>query len=173
MTDPVRHLWRETLATPLGDMLVVTSDHVVHLVDFADYEDRLRTLADRHLGTSAIANRAPESPASRALHAYFSGDVTAIDRLDVATSGTPFQEEVWAALRRIPAGHTCGYGEMAERLGRTNAARAVGRANGLNPVSIIVPCHRLVGASGSLTGYAGGMERKKWLIRHEARARTR
>ncbi len=171
MTDPVRHLWRETLATPLGEMVVVTSDRAVHLVDFADCEDRRRTLADRHLGKTGITDRAPVSPASRALHAYFSGDVTAIDRLDVATSGTSFQEEVWAALRRIPAGHTCGYGVMAERLGRPNAARAVGRANGLNPVSIIIPCHRLVGASGSLTGYAGGIERKKWLVRHEACAR--
>ena len=92
----------------------------------------------------------------------------AIDQVQVETRGTPFQEEVWAELRRIPAGSTLTYGELAARLGRPGASRAVGRANGQNPVAIVVPCHRVVGAHGVLTGYGGGLDRKRWLLAHEA-----
>jgi O-6-methylguanine DNA methyltransferase len=85
----------------------------------------------------------------------------------VATGGTAFQKSVWAALRQIPVGETLGYGALAARLGKPGAARAVGLANGLNPIGIVVPCHRVIGASGTLTGYAGGVERKAWLLAHE------
>jgi methylated-DNA-[protein]-cysteine S-methyltransferase len=100
------------------------------------------------------------------LDEYFAGKRTVFD-LPLAPRGTEFQQEVWRALREIPYGETRSYGELAARVGRPGAARAVGAANGRNPVSIIVPCHRVVGASGALTGYAGGMERKQWLLRHE------
>lgn len=102
------------------------------------------------------------------LDAYFAGDARAFD-VPLELAGTPWQREVWDALRAIPFGATMTYGELAARLGRPAAARAVGAANGRNPVSVIVPCHRLVGASGKLTGYLGGLERKEWLIAHERR----
>ncbi len=102
-----------------------------------------------------------------ALRAYFAGDLTAIDNLPVETAGTLFQRLVWRALREIPCGQTISYAQLAQRIGRPAAARAVGLANGANPVSIVVPCHRVIGASGSLTGYGGGLERKRWLLTHE------
>jgi len=101
------------------------------------------------------------------LDAYFAGDLTAIDDVPVATNGTPFQRTVWAALRRIPAGTTTSYGALAASIGYPSAMRAVGLANGANPVAIIVPCHRVIGADHSLTGYGGGLPRKRWLLEHE------
>jgi len=95
------------------------------------------------------------------------GVLSALDAIPVHTSGTPFQCEVWAALRAIPAGQTLSYGALAQAIGRPAAIRAVGHANGANPLSVVVPCHRLIGASGSLTGYGGGLERKRWLLAHE------
>jgi methylated-DNA-[protein]-cysteine S-methyltransferase len=90
-----------------------------------------------------------------------------IDTLPVETGGTPFQREVWHALREIPCGTTTSYGKLAELIGRPAAMRAVGLANGANPVAVVVPCHRVIGANGSLTGYGGGIERKRWLLDHE------
>jgi methylated-DNA-[protein]-cysteine S-methyltransferase len=103
----------------------------------------------------------------RQLEEYFSGLRTTFD-LPLDPPGTPFQRAAWEILRAIPFGHTMTYGEQAQRLGGANKARAVGAANGRNPVSIIVPCHRVIGADGSLTGFAAGVERKAWLLRHEA-----
>jgi methylated-DNA-[protein]-cysteine S-methyltransferase len=98
---------------------------------------------------------------------YFAGELHAIDDLPVATAGTPFQREVWQALRGIRCGTTTSYGKLAQEIGRPAAMRAVGLANGSNPVAVIVPCHRVIGANGSLTGYGGGIERKRWLLNHE------
>lgn len=100
------------------------------------------------------------------LAAYFAGELRRFD-LPLATGGTPFQRDVWAALRDVPYGTTCTYGDLAAALGRPTAVRAVGAANGRNPVCLVVPCHRVVGAAGALTGYAGGVERKAWLLAHE------
>jgi len=120
--------------------------------------------------------RYPEAPRRRArnpygvsvrLRAYLAGDLAAVDRIPVETGGTPFQQRVWRALRRIPAGHTMSYGTLARRLGVGAAARAVGAANGRNPISLVVPCHRLIGGDAALTGYGGGLWRKQWLLRHE------
>jgi methylated-DNA-[protein]-cysteine S-methyltransferase len=105
---------------------------------------------------------------SNALEAYFAGDFEPIAKIKVRTAGTPFQQQVWSALCEIPAGTTLSYGQLAAKLGNPSASRAVGRANGLNPVAIVVPCHRVIGANGSLTGFGGGIERKKWLLDHEA-----
>jgi methylated-DNA-[protein]-cysteine S-methyltransferase len=107
---------------------------------------------------------------SSALSAYFDGELSAIDRLTVATGGTEFQKSVWRALRAIPCGETISYATLAERVGRPKAVRAVGHANGDNPVSVVVPCHRVIGTSGSLTGYGGGIARKRWLLAHECQA---
>jgi O-6-methylguanine DNA methyltransferase len=106
---------------------------------------------------------------SAQLDAYFAGERTTFD-LDLSMKGTPFQQRVWQALRDIPYGETVSYGELADILGRPTASRAVGLANGKNPVGIIVPCHRVVGADGSMTGYGGGVDRKRWLLAHESGA---
>jgi len=101
------------------------------------------------------------------MRAYFKGDLDVIDKLPVATTGTAFQQAVWRALRKIKRGQTISYAELARRIGKPKAVRAVGLANGQNPISIVVPCHRVIGSDGSLTGYGGGLERKHWLLKHE------
>lgn len=118
----------------------------------------------------APADRAAEaggSPFAAAVRAYFAGAIDALEGLPVETRGTAFEIEVWQALRRIPPGHTWSYRDLANAIGRPKAVRAVGAANGKNPVSLVLPCHRVIGADGSLTGYGGGLERKAWLLRHE------
>jgi methylated-DNA-[protein]-cysteine S-methyltransferase len=101
------------------------------------------------------------------LQAYMAGDIATLGGIPTDTTGTPFQREVWAALRQIPAGETWSYGRLAAHIGRPAAVRAVGLANGANPIGVVVPCHRVIGANGSLTGYSGGIERKRWLLQHE------
>jgi O-6-methylguanine DNA methyltransferase len=109
----------------------------------------------------------PPAELTGALAAYFAGTVTALDGLPVARIGSEFQRRVWAALRQIPAGETRSYGQLAAAIGQPTASRAIGLANGANPIGIVVPCHRVIGSGGALTGYAGGVERKAWLLRHE------
>ena len=158
----------DRVATPVGELLLVTDgEGAVRALDFADYEDRMTRLLARHApGASLMAGRAPE-PVRAAVEAYFAGDVHALDGLTVTTGGTDFQRSVWKALRAIPAGETRTYGQLAAAIGSPKAVRAVGLANGRNPVGLIVPCHRVIGANGTLTGYAGGLERKRWLLQHE------
>lgn len=110
---------------------------------------------------------APPDAVAGPLAAYFAGDLGALTRLRVAPRGTPFQARVWAALREIPAGRTASYSEVARAIGAPSAVRAVGAANGQNPIAIVVPCHRVIGKGGSLVGYGGGLEKKRWLLRHE------
>ena len=138
-------------------------------LDFEDHETRLHRLLGRHYPGHALAEAPAPASAARALDAYFEGDLAALAGVLVATGGTAFQREVWAALREIPAGATTSYGELAAKIGRPAACRAVGLANGANPVGIVVPCHRVIGASGALTGYGGGLPRKQWLLDHERR----
>ncbi len=159
----------DRIATPLGEvLLVVDAQGAVVALDFEDYEDRMMRLLSRHHGAVVLtAGQAPEAVRA-AVAGYFSGDLTALDGLALMTRGTDFQREVWAALRTIPAGETWTYGRLATAINRPRAVRAVGLANGQNPVAIIVPCHRVIGANGTLTGYAGGLERKRWLLAHEA-----
>ena len=160
----------ERMATPTGPMLLVTDDAgKVRAADWEDHEDRMLRLLRRHYGAGALrlTERRTPSPARQALEAYFGGELAAIDDIAVQTEGTEFQRDVWAGLRRIQVGRTVSYGVLAASLGRPRAVRAVGLANGANPVSIIVPCHRVIGADASLTGYGGGLERKRWLLAHE------
>ena len=161
----------ERMPTPCGELLIATDDEgALRALDWTDHESRMRQLLRQQYPKEAIHLAAVarlHSDARRALEAYFTGDVQAVDTLVVRTGGTPFQREVWAALRTIPAGRTVSYGTLATRLNRPNAMRAVGMANGANPVSIVVPCHRVIGADGSLTGYGGGLPRKQWLLEHE------
>ena len=161
----------DRLATPVGEVLLVTdAEGAVRALDFADYEARMTRLLARHApGAVVIEGRAPET-VRRAVEAWFGGDLAALDGLTVKTGGTTFQRTVWAALRAIPAGETRSYGQLAAAIGAPKAVRAAGLANGQNPVAVIVPCHRVIGANGALTGYAGGLERKRWLLDHERRA---
>jgi O-6-methylguanine DNA methyltransferase len=156
------------LPSPMGDLLAITApDGTLHALDFVDFEARLRCLfARHHLGVS-LAPGEPPAELTAALAAYFAGDVTALDGLPVARIGSEFQRRVWAALRAIPAGETRSYGQLAAAIGQPTASRAIGLANGANPIGIVVPCHRVIGSGGALTGYAGGVERKAWLLRHE------
>ncbi len=163
----------DRLATPIGTMLVVTdADERLRALDWHDYEARMQRLLRLHYGDQGFAlteGRAPEKVRA-ALDAYFSGELSAIEQLPVATAGTELQREVWAALRTIPVGETMSYGALAKKIARPSAARAVGHANGANPIGVVVPCHRVIGANASLTGYAGGLERKRWLLAHEGAA---
>lgn len=162
----------ERAPTPIGRMLILGDERgQLRAVDWEDYEPRMHRLLRTQYRRQPIALRdaAQASPARRALEAYFDGAVRAIDALDVATGGTDFQRQVWQALRGIAGGAPITYGALAQRIARPTAVRAVGLANGANPVGIVVPCHRVVGADASLTGYGGGLHRKRWLLEHEAR----
>ncbi len=161
----------DRVATPVGEVLLVTdAEGTVRALDFADYEPRMMRLLGRHAPDARLVpGHAPE-PVRKAIAAYFAGDPKALDGLKVKTNGTVFQKSVWAALRTIPAGETRSYGQLAAAIGSPKAVRAAGLANGQNPIAVIVPCHRVIGANGTLTGYAGGLERKKWLLEHEAAA---
>jgi methylated-DNA-[protein]-cysteine S-methyltransferase len=166
-----RGLLIDRIDTPIGEMLIV-SDHDENLVatDWAEYEERTRAWLRRQYfesGSNLEPAREPNG-LTEAIRNYFAGDLTAIDTLPADAPGTPFQREVWRALREIPCGTTISYAELAKRIGRPSAVRAVGLANGANPVGVVVPCHRVIGANGSLTGYGGGLERKQWLLKHES-----
>ncbi len=158
-------LWIDHLETPLGVLSIVVAGDALRAVGWTDGAKRT---ARAPSPVAPVPRRDPAGLTS-ALRAYFAGDVRILDRLPVDVQGTPFQNTVWRALRDIPCGETVSYGELARRIGRPAAVRAVGLANGANPVGIVVPCHRVIGASGALTGYAGGLPRKQWLLAHESR----
>ena len=169
-TEPALTLFVEHVPSPLGTLLLLTdADDRVRVLEFDDHEFRFERSLRLHYGRdkTRLVDRPAPSSARFALERYFAGDLTAIDSLEVATAGTPFQRTVWAALRTIPAGETRSYSELADAIGRPRAVRAVGLANGSNPIGIVVPCHRVIGADGTLTGYGGGLERKRWLLAHE------
>jgi len=167
-------LSRETIATPMGDMLALASDEGLCALEFTGPRKRLTRLEarlGRHFPPHDIVDRATPVIARtrRWLDAYFSGASAAIGDLPLDMRGAAFEKRVWEALTRIPPGETTSYGAIAKSLGRAGASRAVGAANGANPIAIIVPCHRVIGSSGSLTGYGGGLDRKTWLLNHEKR----
>lgn len=163
-------LLQDKIDTTLGPLWILCDEQFrLRAVEWDEHSDRMTQLLDlhyRHEGYQRIDARDPGG-LSRQLDAYFAGDLSVIETLPTATAGTPFQREVWQALRTIPCGQVMHYGQLAETLGRPGAARAVGAANGSNPVSIVVPCHRVIGRNGTMTGYAGGVQRKEWLLRHE------
>ncbi len=161
----------ERFSTPTGRMLVVNDEQgSLRFIDWEDHEARMQRLLARYYRKTSVVLRevTRKSPARHALDAYFAGELEAIAKLRTTTTGTDFQREVWRALRRIPTGRTLSYGALATKIGRSAAVRAVGLANGANPIAIVVPCHRVIGANSSLTGYGGGIERKRWLLEHEA-----
>src|SRR5262252_8347163 len=174
MSSPVtpQILYADRLESTLGTLLLIHDrEGHVRALKFQGFESRMRRLLRLHYGAEgndfAIEDRAASAPIRRAISDYFLGDLCAINSIPVTTGGTSFQREVWAALRMIPAGTTLSYGALARQLGRPKSVRAVGLANAANPVAIVVPCHRVIGSDGSLTGYGGGISRIRWLLVHE------
>jgi methylated-DNA-[protein]-cysteine S-methyltransferase len=165
------YLILDRIEAPIGALLIATDpDAVLRAVDFwADEPALRRLLARQYPGARVETGQAP-APLRRAFEDYFAGDLAALERIPVATVGTAFQRKVWAALQTIPVGETRSYGQLAAEIGAPNAMRAVGLANGQNPIAIVIPCHRVIGADGSLTGFGGGLPRKRWLLNHEGAA---
>ena len=155
------------IETPIGPLVLLAREGILLMLEFEDAEARVeREMTARFRGETHQQADDPFGLVSR-LRAYFAGDLPAINGIDVDGGGTEFQRRVWAELALIPCGVTLSYGELARRLGDPKAVRAVGTANGRNPISIVVPCHRVIGSDGSLTGYGGGVDRKRWLLVHE------
>lgn len=158
----------DRMTTPIGVALLVTdAEGRLCALDWADFEDRMAQLMRQQFGDSVLVEGSAPAHVRDALSAYFAKGKDRLGAIRCRFGGTPFQREVWSALRDIPAGTTTSYGALAARIARPKAVRAVGHANGSNPISVVVPCHRVIGADGSLTGYGGGLERKKWLLEHE------
>ena len=169
--DQMTEIFRlSRIATPVGDMLIALDDEArLRVLDWDSHVARMERLMERYYGPGAVglAESEADNGVRQKLEAYVAGDIAAIDDIATKTTGTPFQRKVWTALREIPAGQTWSYGQLAAQVGEPGAARAVGLANGSNPIGVVVPCHRVIGANGTLTGYGGGIERKRWLLRHE------
>lgn len=165
-------LHAERIATPLGLMLALARDEGLVLLDFVDRRGLERKLGEirRRLGCTVVPGSHPHLTAAAAqLERYFSGRAATFS-LPLAPVGSPFEQAAWRYLQTIPPGETRSYAQMAAALGRPGAARAVGRANGMNFLALVIPCHRVIGADGALTGYGGGLGRKQWLLDHERRA---
>jgi methylated-DNA-[protein]-cysteine S-methyltransferase len=175
MSDILRFFVDRT-QTPIGEMVVIADkEGNLRAVDWTDHEPRMLQFLRLHYGEQSFTLQAIKNPHGLldAIHRYFAGELAAIDTLPVKTAGTAFQLSVWAALRTIPCGTTTTYSKLAKQIGKPSATRAIGLANGSNPIGVIVPCHRVIGANGSLTGYGGGIDRKRWLLEHESSALNR
>jgi len=160
-------LLTDTIASPIGDIVIVVAEGKLLALEFADVGERMAADLAFRFGDYDLEPRRNPFGIGDQLRAYFRGHLATLDDIEVDTAGSPFQRRVWQALRRIPPGTTRTYSELARAAGRPQAIRAAGAANGRNPISIVVPCHRAIGKDGALTGYGGGIERKRWLLRHE------
>lgn len=160
----------DRVRSPIGFILLVHDESGwLRALDFDDFEPRMHRLLRAHYGEVALMEAIAPKSVTLPLHAYFAGDHGALATIPTATGGTPFQRLVWSALGMIPPGEAISYGALAARIGKPKACRAVGLANGANPIAIVVPCHRVLGANGTLTGFGGGLHRKQWLLEHEGR----
>jgi methylated-DNA-[protein]-cysteine S-methyltransferase len=159
-TDSTRTTFYWTVDSPIGELLMAGDGEQLNRLQMRDarHQSPIEGGWER--------DRGPFADLCRQLDEYFAGDRREFD-LELDPHGSRFELRVWKALRRIPYGETETYGELAERIGSPGRARAVGAANARNPIAVVIPCHRVIGADGSLTGYAGGLERKRWLLRHE------
>jgi methylated-DNA-[protein]-cysteine S-methyltransferase len=156
------------LDTPIGTALLVTDEQgTLRALDFLDFEARMHKLLRVHYDEFELRSAAVPSVLADPIECYFGGNYAALDDIPCETNGTPFQRRVWKALRAIRPGMATTYGSIARSFDMPNGSRAVGLANGSNPIAIVVPCHRVIGANGALTGYAGGLRRKQWLLDHE------
>lgn len=153
--------------SPVGALHLILDGEALVALDYEGYEPRMMRLLARRFPGAVLKDGAAPKGVAKALDAYFAGDAAALDAIKLKLGGTEFQRTVWAALRTIRWGDTQSYGGLAKAIGKPSASRAVGLANGSNPVAIVVPCHRVIGADRKLTGYAGGLERKRYLLRHE------
>lgn len=159
------NLYTDFINTPIGQVQLVTDNNAVLLLDFADNQTRIKTLLEKRFTNYSLE---PKTLAwTQTVADYFAGNLKALHHIPTQTGGTAFQQRVWQALLQIPIGTTWSYLELARFIGNEKATRAVGMTNGLNPISLILPCHRVIGANGKLTGYASGIERKQWLLEHE------
>jgi len=163
-------LFLDRMSTPLGRAIAIADENgVLRMFSWEDTGETWRKSFARRYGGAELVSGRDSFGHIAALACYFDGEVAAIDRISVAFNGTPFQRKVWGALRTIACGTTLSYGALARRIREPKAVRAVGLANGSNPIGIVVPCHRVIGSDGSLTGYGGGLARKRWLLEHEVR----
>lgn len=160
-------LRKTRIATPAGAIVMVERAGALVGLVFEDHWKGFSRDLERRFGQFSFEEDPRGGAPAEALKRYVAGDFGALDAIEVDTGGTPFQQAVWRTLRRIPAGSTWSYARLAREIGRASATRAVAAANGANPVSIVVPCHRVIGSDGSLTGYGGGLPRKRWLLVHE------
>jgi len=165
------NLQMDELKTPVGTLRLVANGERLCAVGFTDRWPCLAAALERRFGTVSLQRASDPAGARSRLAAYFDGELAALDEIEVDTGGTAFQKKVWRSLRRIELGTTISYAQLAIAAGHPTAVRAVGAANAANPVSIVVPCHRVIRGNGDLCGYGGGVERKRWLLDHEALAR--
>ena len=165
---PPETLTLDRLATPIGTALLVTDEAgCLRAFNWTDYEVSMLSWIGKHYPKACLKEGRVPATVRGPFEAYFDGDARALDAVPWQASGTHFQMKVWETLCSIPVGETLSYRGLAERIGRPTAVRAVGLANGANPVAVVVPCHRVIGSNGSLTGYGGGLSRKTWLLEHE------
>jgi methylated-DNA-[protein]-cysteine S-methyltransferase len=168
---PLEYFTVDRIEAPIGPFLIaVDAKSRLCALDLHDDEAGMRRLLKQHYGEVSAACGAAPAAIRDAFRRYFAGEIGALASVPWRTGGTPFQKKVWQALTTIPPGTTLSYGALAARIGIPKAVRAVGLANGANPVALVVPCHRVIGANGSLTGFGGGLPRKRWLLRHEGAA---
>ena len=160
-------MYLDKFDSQLGEIVLAGTAEALWALDFGDCRQRMDWLLMRHWPGVQLERKPGFGGFRKTIATYLDGDLEALTAVRTDSNGTEFEELVWRCLRTIQPGATASYGELAARLGRPGAARAVGRANSLNPVALVVPCHRVIGGDGSLTGYAGGLERKKWLLAHE------
>ena len=157
-----------SMDTPVGELLLALNGRALCAVHFVDGKTSIWPIVARRFGADAeLTKLEVPHPAVDALRAYFDGRLDALEAIEVDPEGTPFQQRVWSELRRIPVGRTASYADIAQRIGAPKAYRAVARANATNPIGVVIPCHRVIGADGALRGYGGGVERKAWLLAHE------
>jgi methylated-DNA-[protein]-cysteine S-methyltransferase len=156
-----------TLQSPIGELTLAAREDRVCLLHFGPDDTRVRHLLQRWYPDESVAPHDDPAGSATRLREYFAGQLDALDAVAVELNGTLFQKRVWAALRMVRAGTTAAYAEIARSISAPSSIRAVGAANGANPVAVIVPCHRVIGTNGKLTGYGGGLDRKRWLLEHE------
>ncbi len=153
--------------SPIGTIILVANGGALCALDFADRRARMLSLLQARYGGVSLKRSANPGGCDSRVRAYLDGNLDALSDIPVDLGGTAFQREVWSALRQVRPGTTVSYAKLAASIGHPTAVRAVGATNARNPIALVVPCHRVIGADGSLTGYAGGLDRKRWLLRHE------
>ena len=160
-------LYFDEISSAIGTIVIISDGTALCALDFESCKERTQQLLEKRFGKFTLTRQPNVNGFSDRIRAYLEGDLTSLEQIPVNTGGTPFQQQVWSTLRTIPAGKVMSYGEVAQKIGRPTASRAVGMANSQNPVALVLPCHRVIGSNSKLTGYAGGLDRKEWLLKHE------